>query len=291
MKLFLLTLGFGIVSASIYALLSVGLSLQFGVTNFVNFAYGAYLGVGMLLTYTFSATLGLPFWLSMVLATIGTGLVSMFISEYVLGPFVKRKKSLFYMLIVTFGLSLILDNVLQIFYGVGFNEYPISQSTPITIGPFSFTGNQLLIIAIAGVVMIGVHLLLSRSRLGKAMRAMSDNSDLARASGIDTNMVTRWTWFISGALAGLGGIVLALNIVSFQTTSGDALLFVIFAAVILGGIGHTYGAMLGALIIGLVTEVSTVFISSAYKQDIAFLVLVIMLLVRPQGLIPAKGKA
>ncbi len=291
MKLFLLTLGFGFVSASIYALLSVGLSLQFGVTNFVNFAYGAYLGVGMLLTYTFSATLGLPFWLSMVLATIGTGLVSMFISEYVLGPFVKRKKSLFYMLIVTFGLSLILDNVLQIFYGVGFNEYPIGQSTPITIGPFSFTGNQLLIIAIAGVVMIGVHLLLSRSRLGKAMRAMSDNSDLARASGIDTNMVTRWTWFISGSLAGLGGIVLALNIVSFQTTSGDALLFVIFAAVILGGIGQTYGAMLGALIIGLVTEVSTVFISSAYKQDIAFLVLVIMLLVRPQGLIPAKGKA
>ena len=203
MKLFLLTLGFGIVSASIYALLSVGPSLQFGVTNFVNFAYGAYLGVGMLLTYTFSATLGLPFWLSMVLATIGTGLVSMFISEYVLGPFVKRKKSLFYMLIVTFGLSLILDNVLQIFYGVGFNEYPISQSTPITIGPFSFTGNQLLIIAIAGVVMIGVHLLLSRSRLGKAMRAMSDNSDLARASGIDTNMVTRWTWFISGALVSL----------------------------------------------------------------------------------------
>jgi branched-chain amino acid transport system permease protein/neutral amino acid transport system permease protein len=290
-KLFLLTLGFGFVSASIYALLSVGLSLQFGVTNFVNFAYGAYLGVGMLLTYTFSATFGLPFWLSMVLATIGTGLVSMFISEYVLGPFVKRKKSLFYMLIVTFGLSLILDNILQIFYGVGFNEYPIGQSTPITIGPFSFTGNQLLIIAIAGVVMIGVHLLLSRSRLGKAMRAMSDNSDLARASGIDTNMVTRWTWFISGSLAGLGGIVLALNIVSFQTTSGDALLFVIFAAVILGGIGHTYGAMLGALIIGLVTEVSTVFISSAYKQDIAFLVLVIMLLVRPQGLIPAKGKA
>ncbi|KJF16869.1 MULTISPECIES: branched-chain amino acid ABC transporter permease [Acidithrix] len=291
MKLFLLTLGFGFVSASIYALLSVGLSLQFGVTNFVNFAYGAYLGVGMLLTYTFSATLGLPFWLSIVLATIGTGIVSMLISEFILSPFVKRRKSLFYMLIVTFGLSLILDNVLQIIYGVGFNEYPIGQSSPVTIGPFSFTGNQLIIIAIAGIVMIGVHLLLSRSRLGKAMRAMSDNADLARASGIDTNMVTRWTWFISGALAGLGGIVLALNIVSFQTTSGDALLFVIFAAVILGGIGQTYGAMLGALIIGVVTEVSTVFISSAYKQDIAFLVLVIMLLVRPQGLIPAKGKA
>ncbi|CAG4932056.1 unnamed protein product, partial [Acidithrix sp. C25] len=290
-KLFLLTLGFGFVSASIYALLSVGLSLQFGVTNFVNFAYGAYLGVGMLLTYTFSATLGLPFWLSIVLATIGTGIVSMLISEFILSPFVKRRKSLFYMLIVTFGLSLILDNVLQIIYGVGFNEYPIGQSSPVTIGPFSFTGNQLIIIAIAGIVMIGVHLLLSRSRLGKAMRAMSDNADLARASGIDTNMVTRWTWFISGALAGLGGIVLALNIVSFQTTSGDALLFVIFAAVILGGIGQTYGAMLGALIIGVVTEVSTVFISSAYKQDIAFLVLVIMLLVRPQGLIPAKGKA
>ena len=96
---------------------------------------------------------------------------------------------------------------------------------------------------------------------------------------------------LSGVLAGLGGVVLAINDVSFQTTSGDAMLFVIFAAVILGGIGQIYGAMLGALLIGLTMEISAVFINSAYTQDIAFLVLVVMLLLRPQGLIPAKGRA
>ncbi len=291
MKLFLLTVGFGLVTASVLSLLSVGLSLQFGVTNFVNFAYGSYLGVGMLLAYTFSQTLHLPFWTSVVLATVGTGLVSMLVSESVLSPFVRRRKSLFYMLIVTFGLSLVMDNILQIFYGVGFLRYPIASSQPVNLGPFSFTHAQLAIIAIAILAMVAIHLLLSKTGLGKAMRAMSDNVDLARASGIDTRRVTRWTWFISGCLAGLGGIVLALNIVSFSTTSGDSMLFVIFAAVILGGIGQTYGAMLGALAIGLVTEVSVNLISSAYKQDVAFLVLVAMLLLRPQGLIAAKGKA
>ncbi|MDA8386977.1 MAG: branched-chain amino acid ABC transporter permease [Actinomycetota bacterium] len=291
MTIFLLNIGFGLVTASVLSLLSVGLSLQFGVTNFVNFAYGSYLGVGMMLAYTFSETLHLPFWAAAALGTIGTGVVSLLIAEGVLEPFARRRKSLFYMLIVTFGLSLVLDNLLQILYGVAFFEYPVTQTSPVTIGPFSFTQAQLVIIAIAAVAMIAVHLLLSRTRLGKAMRAMSDNMDLARSSGIDTKSVTRWTWFLSGCLAGLGGIVLALNIVSFQTNSGETLLFVIFAAVILGGIGQTYGAMLGALVIGMVTEISTSFISSAYKQDIAFIVLVLMLLLRPQGLIPAKGKA
>ena len=291
MTIFLLNIGFGLVTASVLSLLSVGLSLQFGVTNFVNFAYGSYLGVGMMLAYTFSETLHLPFWAAAALGTIGTGVVSLLIAEVVLEPFARRRKSLFYMLIVTFGLSLVLDNLLQILYGVAFFEYPVTQTSPVTIGPFSFTQAQLVIIAIAAVAMIAVHLLLSRTRLGKAMRAMSDNMDLARSSGIDTKSVTRWTWFLSGCLAGLGGIVLALNIVSFQTNSGETLLFVIFAAVILGGIGQTYGAMLGALVIGMVTEISTSFISSAYKQDIAFIVLVLMLLLRPQGLIPAKGKA
>ncbi len=291
MTLFLLTVGFGIVTASVLSLLSVGLSLQFGVTNYVNFAYGSYLGVGMMVAYTLSGTFHLPFVLSVVLATLITGLVAVLISEFILDPFARRRKSLFYMLIVTFGLSLVLDNILQIIYGVGFVEFPIAQSSPVQIGPFSFTKVQLIIVAVAIVAMVGIHLLLSKTRLGKAMRAMSDNADLARASGIDTRSVTRWTWFISGCLAGLGGIVLALNIVSFQTASGDAMLFVIFAAVILGGIGQTYGAMLGALVIGLVTETSVVYISSAYKQDVAFVVLILMLLVRPQGILAARGKA
>lgn len=291
MQLFLQAIGFGLVTASVLALMSVGLSLQFGVTNYVNFAYGTFLSVGMFLTWTFAATLHVPFLLAVVAGVLGTGVIAVLISEFLLDPFARRRKSLFYMLIVTFGLSLVLDNVLQIAYGVGFKQYPISQSAPLSLGPFSFTYSQLVIIAVALASMVVVRLILEKTSLGKSMRAMSDNSELASISGIDTRTVTRWTWMLSGVLAGLGGVVLAINDVSFQTTSGDAMLFVIFAAVILGGIGQIYGAMLGALLIGLTMEISAVFINSAYTQDIAFLVLVVMLLLRPQGLIPAKGRA
>lgn len=291
MKLFLLTIGFGVVTSSVLSLMSVGLSLQFGVTNFVNFAYGAYLSFGMLMTWLFAAKLHFPFVLAAVVGTLMTALLAVVVNELIFEPFSKRRKSIFYMLIVTFGLSLVLDNLLQIFFGVGFQKFPIKQSTALTIGPFDFTVNQLLIILVAVVAMVAIHLLLTKTSLGKKMRAMSDSTELAKISGIDTKSVTRWTWFISGALAGLGGVVLALNTVVFQTTTGDHFLFVIFAAVILGGIGQIYGAMLGALIIGLAMEVSVVFIPSAYTEYVAFAILVLMLLVRPQGLIATQGKA
>lgn len=271
--------------------MSVGLSLQFGVTNFVNFAYGAYLSAGMLFTWLFAARMHVPFLLAALIGTLLTALLAVVVNELIFEPFAKRRKSIFYMLIVTFGLSLVLDNLLQVFFGVGFEQFPIKQSSAIHLGPFDFTGIQLMIILVAVIVMFTLHLLLTRTSLGKKMRAMSDSAELAKISGIDTKAVTRWTWFLSGALAGLGGIVLALNTVVFQTTTGDDFLFVIFAAVILGGIGQIYGAMLGALVIGVVMEVSVVVIPSAYKQDVAFLILVLMLLLRPQGLIATQGKA
>ncbi len=132
--------------------------------------------------------------------------------------------------------------------------------------------------------MVAIHLMLTRTKLGKAMRAISDDKSLAAVTGIHTELVTTIVWVLSGVLAGLAGGVLALNVASFDPNVGVTFLFVIFAAVVFGGIGRPYGAMLGALVIGLAVEVSAVFISSAYKQDVAFLVLVGVLLLRPQGL-------
>ncbi len=139
--------------------------------------------------------------------------------------------------------------------------------------------------------MAAIHLLLTRTEIGKAMRAMSDSVDLAQISGIDTDRITSYTWLLSGCLAGLAGIVLAINITSFQPAFGGEFLFVIFAAVILGGVGSPYGAMLGALVIGLATEMSAVLINSAYKNDVAFALLILTLLLRPQGIIRMAGKA
>ncbi|WP_298346138.1 branched-chain amino acid ABC transporter permease [Ferrimicrobium sp.] len=289
--LFLLTLGFGIVTAAVLALASVGLSLQFGVTNYVNFAYGAYLAVGMYMTYTCITAFHLPFLLGAVVGILTAGIVAVVVDILILERFVKRGTSGFFLLIVTFGLQLILLNLAQAIWGVGFDRYPIAQGAPLTIGPFSVTVAQLEVVGVAIVALIAVHLLLTKSRLGKAMRAMSDNKMLAQASGIDINATTLWTWFFTGCLAGLGGIALALNTVEFQVFTGNSFLFVIFAAVILGGIGKIYGAMLGALIIGLVVGLSSLVISSAYNVDVAFAALVIVLLIRPQGIFAIAGKA
>ena len=193
LSLFYLTFGFGIVTASLLALSAVGLSLQFGVTNFVNFGYGALLGLGMYFTYALSTTVGLPFWFAALGGTLLTGVASVIVDVLILEPFVRRGTSGFFMLIVTFGLSLILLNLIQLFWGVSFTKFAIHQGTPLKIGPFSFTPNQLAIIAIAIVVLIGVHLLLTRTTLGRSMRAMSDNASLAKVSGINTGRVTMWT--------------------------------------------------------------------------------------------------
>lgn len=291
MNLFFLSLGFGFVTASVLALTAVGLSLQFGVTNFVNFAYGAYLGFGMFFTWTMSSVVGAPFWLAAILGTLLTGLAAVIIDRLVLEPFVRRGTSGFFMLIITFGLSLVLLNVIQAFWGVSFQQFDIHAGNPLKLGPFSFTADQLVIVAVAAVAMVGIHLLLTRTTLGKSMRAMSDDASLARVSGIDTARVTMWTWFFSGCLAGLGGVTLALNTVSFQAYTGNTFLFVIFAAVILGGIGKIYGSMLGALCIGLAVELSGIWLPSAYKLDVAFGVLVVVLILRPQGIIASAGKA
>jgi branched-subunit amino acid ABC-type transport system permease component len=284
-------MGFGFVTASVLAIASVGVTLQFGVTNYVNFAYGDYLTLGAYLAWTANFVLHLPFWVSAILATALMGVIAVAISLVVLRPFVQRRASLLYLLIVTFGLSLIIANIVQAIWGVNLQQYNIPGQQAVTLGPFLLTSDQLLIIVIAIASMVAIHLLLTRTKLGKGMRAMSDNKDLARVSGIDTERITIWTWFISGSLAGLAGVMLALSSAGLEPTLGEGFLFVIFSAVILGGVGHPYGAMIGAVIIGLVTEMSAVWINSAYKSDIAFAVLIVMILVRPQGLIPTRGKA
>ncbi|MGH7761908.1 MAG: branched-chain amino acid ABC transporter permease [Candidatus Dormibacteraceae bacterium] len=291
MSLLFLSFGFGLITASVLALAAVGLSLQFGVTNYINFAYGEFLTVGAYLAWTLNHWLHLNVWLSMLIATLLTGVFGLVTNQFLLRPFTKKGKPLLFLLIVTFGLSLFLSNLVLAIWGPDFVSLDVPRQQPFSVGPMLFTANQLTIIGIAVVVMLALHLLLTRTEIGKAMRAMSDSVDLAQVSGIDTDRITSFTWLVSGCLAGLAGIVLAINLTSFQPSFGGEFLFVIFAAVILGGVGSPYGAILGALVIGLATEMSGVFLNSAYKNDVAFALLVLMLLLRPQGLIRMAGKA
>ncbi len=291
MNSFTLSLGFGLVTASILALAAMGLTLQFGVTNFVNFAYGDFLTLGAYLSWVVNVKLHANIWLALVIGALASGVLAALIGRFLLGPFARRFRNLFYVMIVTFGLSLILLNLIQAIWGANYLQYGVKVESPLHLGPFLLSTDQLIIVAIGVGAMLAVHLLLTRTKLGKAMRAMSDDSSLAMVSGINTRAITTFTWFLTGLLAGLAGTVLGLNISSITPAMGETFLFVIFAAVILGGIGRPYGAMLGALVIGLATEISAAVINAAYKLDVAFVLLVIVLLIRPQGLLAVRGKA
>ncbi|MGH3631395.1 MAG: branched-chain amino acid ABC transporter permease [Sciscionella sp.] len=283
-------IGFGFVTAAILALTSVGLTVQFGVTNYVNFAYGGFLVLGGYIAWELTTVLGVNLWLAACVAGLVVGITAVLISKGILDHFARGARSLFYLLIVTFGLGLIIQNAIQAIWGPLYVQYQLPPSPPLHLGIFLLSWRQLIIIGIAVVCMFAVHLLLAYTKLGKAMRAMSDNASLAMVTGINTSRVTTITWLISGVLAGVGGAVFGYSLNNITPASDLTFLFVVFSAVILGGIGKPYGAMLGALIIGLATEVSAIVVTAAYKDDIAFAILALVLLVRPKGIFATAGK-
>jgi branched-subunit amino acid ABC-type transport system permease component len=230
-------------------------------------------------------------WIALVGGSLCMGVVAVLVNRFILGPFSRRFSKTFYVLIVTFGLSLIMLNVTYSIWGSNVRSYNMPIEQVLHIGPFLLTKNQLIIMGIAIVLMVLVHVMLKTTRLGKSMRAMSDNTTLAMTSGIDTRRITTITWFMSGTLAGLAGTVLGISEGNLTPAAGELFLFVIFAAVIVGGVGSIYGAMAGAVLIGLATEVSAAFINPAYKLDVAFVILILTLLFRPSGLFSRPGRA
>ena len=292
MQQFWLAFGFGLVTASVLAIAAVGLSLQFGITNYINFAYGDFMALGSYITYEFNTGfMHINIWIALVAGSIGMGVIAVLLNRFLLSPFAKRFDKTFYVLIVTFGLSLILLNVVYSFWGANVRSYNMPIEKVLHIGPFLLTRNQLIVMAISIVLMLLASIMLKTTRLGKSMRAMSDNTTLAMTSGIDTKAITTITWFLSGMMAGLAGTVLAITEGNLTPASGELFLFVIFAAVIVGGVGSIYGAMAGAVLIGLATEVSAVYINPGYKLDVAFAILILTLLFRPSGLFARPGKA
>jgi branched-subunit amino acid ABC-type transport system permease component len=290
MTLFWLSVGFGLVTTSVLAVAAIGLSLQFGITNYVNFAYGDFMALGAYFTFALNnQVLHINIWVSVALATLLMGVFGVLINQLLLGPFARRFKSTHYVLIVTFGLSLVMLNVIYSIWGANVQFYSLPPGTAHKIGPLLLTTSQLVVMGIAVALLVAIHTTLKTTRLGKSMRAMSDNGTLAMSSGIDTRRITTITWFLSGALAGVAGAVLGISEGNLTPAAGELFLFVIFAAVILGGIGSVYGAMAGAVVIGMATEISAAFINPAYKLDVAFVALILTLLVRPNGLIARPG--
>jgi len=287
-SIFVTSIGFGLVSAAVLALAAVGFTLQFAVTNVLNLAYGGVMVVSAYAAYALNSH-GVSIWIASIAAVATGAVMSVFLNNVIYTPFQRRGTSPIAMVIVALGMTLILVFGTQALAGPTNVSYTLSQGQLVKVGSIELTVVQLGIIGLSIVVMLAVHALIRYTRLGKAMRATAANRDLARNCGIRTDRVVMLTWLITGALCGLAGLTFAVNSGTFGATSTDIFLVLILAAVFLGGPGQPYGAMLGALVIGLATEVSASIIISDYKDVIAFVILLVMLAVRPNGLLGAPA--
>jgi branched-chain amino acid transport system permease protein/neutral amino acid transport system permease protein len=287
-SIFVTSIGFGLVSAAVLALAAVGFTLQFAVTNVLNLAYGGVMVVSAYAAYALNNA-GVSIWIAAFAAIAAGAALSVFLNNVIYTPFQRKGTSSIAMVIVALGMTLILVFGTQALAGPTNVSYSLNQGALVKVGSIELTVVQLGIIGLSIVVMLGVHALIRYTRLGKAMRATAANRDLARNCGIRTDRVVMLTWLITGALCGLAGLTFAVNSGTFGATSTDIFLVLILAAVFLGGPGEPYGAMLGALVIGLATEVSASIVVSDYKDVIAFLILLAMLALRPNGLLGAPA--
>lgn len=276
---------YGLISGSILALGAIGLTLVYGILRFANFAHGDLMALGAYLTLFASLTLGLPFWLAFGLSMLATAGLGAALDAVWFRPLRRRQARAAILAMSSLGLGLIVQNLIRMLWGPQVYYYSRELHLPFTVPwlDVRLTSQQAWIGATALGLVSLVSVFLQRTRLGKAMRATADNAPLALVSGIDTERVVRYTWFLGAGLAAAGGTLLGLS-VRLQPIMGWDLLLPIFAAAVLGGIGSPYGAMLGALLLGMAEEVSTLWLPTTYKTAVSLVLLVGVLLLRPQGL-------
>ncbi|GAA3656440.1 branched-chain amino acid ABC transporter permease [Microbacterium marinilacus] len=275
-------------------LAAVGLSLVFGTTGISNFAHAEMVTFGAVIALFLvgPASLALPVWVG-IPATIVLSAVLGYVLDLLLWrPLRRRGTGVVQLMILSIGLSLAMRYVYQFFIGGGTQQLPAmvpAVSIPL-FGAVTTTLNDLISMGISIVVIVAFAIWLTRSRLGKATRAISDNPSLAAASGINVDHVVRVVWIISGALAGLAGVLYAYYRPGIRWDMGAQILLLVFAAVTLGGLGTAFGALVGALIIGVLVEASSLWIPADLRFAGALVVLIVILLVRPQGILGRRER-
>jgi branched-subunit amino acid ABC-type transport system permease component len=275
----------GLVFGILLALASVGLSLIYGTTGLSNFAHGEQVTLGAILAYIGVQTFGLPLLVSGLLAVIA-GAASGWIQDAAIWhPLRKRRVGTTQQMIVTIGLSMALQYTYQFFFGASALRIVTANPDIVTIGTVRISVTSIWSVIIAGAVLGGVAYFLLATRIGRATRAVSDNPALAAASGITVERVIRLVWTLGGALAALGGVLMGLYLNATSWNMGGALLLLMFSAVTLGGLGAPFGALVGSIVIGLVVELSNLVLPSDMRYAGALLILILVLLVRPQGLL------
>src|SRR5665213_1233288 len=262
--------------------------MQFGITNMINLAYGEVMMVSGYAAFYVNRA-GVTVWVAMIAGALAGAVLSYLLNRFLYTPFQRKGTNLIGMVIISLAASLMVANVMLPIVGYDTSSYVVDQGPLLSFNGLVLTTAQIAIIVVAAILMLVVHGLLRYTRLGKSMRATAANPTLARNCGIPTQRVIDVVWLITGALCGVAGVVAGLDSENFSVSSGAGYLITIIAAAVLGGAGQPYGAMIGALIIGLVTELSAAAIAPEYKQVVAFGILVLVMILRPQGLLAKRG--
>jgi len=276
-------LAYGLVNAGVLALGAVGLALIYRIFNFVHFAHGDLMTLGAYWGFLFNVTLRLPWLLAFVLALPATIVCALFIDRTFYRPL--RRQHSVVLLISSAGMALVLRNLVRLFWGQSVRSYDLDFHRAASVLPgVRLTPEELVIVGFALATALFLFVLLRYTRLGKALRALADDVDLAAGCGVSLAWATRWTWVLGAGLAATGGIVLGVEDHLLHPLMGWNVLLSLFAAVVLGGLAHPYGALLGALIIGISQELFAFFLPQ-YRPALALVVLIVLLLWRPQGLL------
>ena len=273
----------GIVLGSIIALAAIGLTMVYGVLNFANFSHADFMAFGAYIAFVLNVALGLNIILSFFIAIAIAGALGVLLDFLVWKPMRRKNADLVSLVIVSIGLSLIVRNAIIFIWGGSTRNFDLPVRRGIEMLGVTITHNQLIGLGTAILFIALVHFFLKNTKLGKAMRAISDDINLARMSGIDSDKVIMWMWFIGIGLAAVAGILYGLE-TTIRPNMGWFLILPMFAAVILGGIGNPYGAMVGGMVIGLSQELSMLILPSEYKMGVSLGIMILVLLFKPKGL-------
>jgi len=272
---------------------AIGLSLIFGTTGLTNFSHGELVTLGAVFAWVFNVAVGMPLLAAFLLAIVVGVAVGWLYNAGVWRPLRKRRVGLIPQLVVSIGLAISLRYAILALFSdrsQAFDDYPVD--TQRKWGPIAITDANLLTMVVSVAVLIAVALMLQRTQTGKAIRAVSDNKDLAASSGINVERVITVVWCLGGGLAALGGVLLAVSELGgrAQWEMGFKLLLLMFAGITLGGLGTAYGAMLGCIMVGLLVQLSTLVINPDLKYVGGLLVLILILIVRPQGILGSRER-
>jgi neutral amino acid transport system permease protein len=273
----------GLTLGTVYALGAVGLTLVYGILRLVNFAHGDFLTFGAYMAYVVSVTWGMPLAAAIFFAMATTALLGLLSERLMWGPMRSKGAGFLQLILMSIGLAFLLRASIQWFWGTEIRTLDVNVTASVSFLGLRIGETELIVVVVGILVLVAVGLMVRFSLLGKRMRALSDNLDLAETAGIDTGRVILYTWLFAGTLAGLAG-VLSGALTNLRPELGFELLLPIFAAVILGGIGNPFGALTAGLVLGVVIEWSTLVVEPRWKVTFGFVALIIALVIRPQGI-------